>query len=84
MELAADRLQPLSELLDQLRQQVEVAQPPLLQGLALAVEVEAGHRLLAAGAETGHRHREGALQLGIRRGRRSRACGSGGGFLSSA
>src|SRR2546426_3081068 len=63
--LAAYRLEPLGETLDQLRQSLEVGAAALLQVGAAGGEIEAPECRVATAAEAGHRVDECALELRV-------------------
>jgi len=65
MNTAANGLEPLRELLDELGEAIEVGQSPLLELGAPLVEVEALEGFLALGAQPGHCVDQGALQVRI-------------------
>jgi len=65
MHFASDCLQPLCELLDKLRQAIQVGPTPLLQIFAALVEVEALESRVAARAEARHGLDESALQVRV-------------------
>src|SRR5450759_2252374 len=65
VDLAAHGLQPLLELLDELRQSIQVGQSSLLEVGAPFSEVEALESLVALGSQPGHGVDQGSLQVRV-------------------